>query len=118
MADKSWRSAGPRYSQDKNGAAVDRQNQRGRGLKLAVRAVPRLLSPNLMLTLAIPLAHLAFLTGDPADGSVSEDTLIARIREQFGFLGTGVTVTIRAGIAHISLPPAADLQSLGRNADG
>ena len=60
-----------------------------------------------MLTLAIPLAHLAFLTGDPADGSVSEETLIARIREQFGFLGTGVTVTIRAGIAHISLPPAA-----------
>ena len=60
-----------------------------------------------MLTLAIPLAHLAFLTGDPADGTVSEETLIARLREQFGFLGTGVTVTIRDGIAHISLPPAA-----------
>ena len=60
-----------------------------------------------MLTLAIPLAHLAFLTGDPADGTVSEETLIARIREQFGFLGTGVTVTIRDGIAHIALPPAA-----------
>ena len=60
-----------------------------------------------MLTLAIPLAHLAFLTGDPADGSVSEETLIARIREQFGFLGASVTVTIRDGVAHISLPPAA-----------
>jgi hypothetical protein len=33
-----------------------------------------------MLTLAIPLAHLAFLTGDPADGAVSEEALIARIR--------------------------------------
>ena len=32
---------------------------------------------DLMLTLAIPLAHLAFLTGDPADGTVSEETLIA-----------------------------------------
>jgi hypothetical protein len=31
-----------------------------------------------MLNLAIPLAHLAFLTGDPADGAVSEETLIAR----------------------------------------
>ena len=60
-----------------------------------------------MLTLAIPLAHLAFLTGDPADGSVSEETLIARIREQFGFLGAGVTVVIRDGIAHISRPAAA-----------
>jgi len=60
-----------------------------------------------MLTFAIPLAHLAFLTGDPADGTVSEETIIARIREQFGFLGTGVTVAIRDGIAHISLPPAA-----------
>jgi hypothetical protein len=43
-----------------------------------VRAVPPLLSANLMLTLAIPLAHLAFLTGDPADGAVSEEMLIAR----------------------------------------
>lgn len=60
-----------------------------------------------MLTLAIPLAHLAFLTGDPADGAVSEEALIARIREQFGFLGAGVAVTIRDGSAHISLPPAA-----------
>ncbi len=66
-----------------------------------------LLTANLMLTLAIPLAHLAFLTGDPADGTVSEATLIARLREQFAFLGPGVTVTIRDGIAHISLPPAA-----------
>jgi hypothetical protein len=31
-----------------------------------------------MLTLAIPLAHLAFLTGDPADGAVSEETLVER----------------------------------------
>lgn len=31
-----------------------------------------------MLTLAIPLAHLAFLTGDPADGTVSEETLVER----------------------------------------
>jgi len=54
-----------------------------------------LLATYLMLTLAIPLAHLAFLTGDPADGTVSEETLIARIREQFGFLGASVTVTIR-----------------------
>jgi tetratricopeptide (TPR) repeat protein len=61
----------------------------------------------LMLTLVIPLAHLAFLTGDPADGAVSEEALIARIREQFGFLGAGVTVTICDGSAHISLPPAA-----------
>jgi len=29
---------------EKNGAAVERQSQRGRGLKLAVRAVPPLLS--------------------------------------------------------------------------
>ena len=62
---------------------------------------------NLMLNLAIPLAHLAFLTGEPADGAVSEETLIARIREQFGFLGAGVTVVIRDGIAHISRPAAA-----------
>ena len=60
-----------------------------------------------MLNLAIPLAHLAFLTGEPADGAVSEETLIARIREQFGFLGAGVAVVIRDGIAHISLPAAA-----------
>ena len=60
-----------------------------------------------MLNLAIPLAHLAFLTGEPADGAVSEETLIARIREQFGFLGAGVTVVIRDGIAHISRPAAA-----------
>jgi hypothetical protein len=33
---------------------------------------------DLMLTLAIPLAHLAFLTGDPADGTVSGEMLIAR----------------------------------------
>ncbi len=61
---------------------------------------------NLMLTLAIPLAHLAFLTGDPADGVLAEEMLIARIREQFGFLGAGVTVVIRDGVAHLSLPAA------------
>jgi tetratricopeptide (TPR) repeat protein len=60
-----------------------------------------------MPTFVIPLAHLAFLTGDPADGTVTEETLIARIREQFGFLGAGVTVTIRDGVAHIARPPAA-----------
>jgi tetratricopeptide (TPR) repeat protein len=50
---------------------------------------------------------LAFLTGDPADGAVSEEMLIARIREQFGFLGASVTVVIRDGVAHIALPAAA-----------
>ena len=64
-----------------------------------------------MLTLAIPLAHLAFLTGDPADGPVAEETLVARIRAQFGFLGAGVTVTIRDGLAHIALPPAAAVKA-------
>ena len=60
-----------------------------------------------MLNLAIPLAHLAFLTGDPADGAVSEEMLIARVREQFGFLGAGVTVAIRDGVAHLSIPVAS-----------
>ena len=53
-----------------------------------------------MLHLAIPLAHLAFLTGDPAETPVSEETLIARIRAQFGFLGdaAGMKVSIRDGV--------------------
>ena len=33
-----------------------------------------------MWLLAIPLAHLAVLTGDPPETSVSNETLVARIR--------------------------------------
>jgi hypothetical protein len=31
-----------------------------------------------MLTFAIPLAHLAFLTGEPANGALTEETLVDR----------------------------------------
>lgn len=95
----------------KSGPPSGPQRRPSQGWASAACAHLPLPTANLIVTLAILLAHLAFLTDDPADGPVSEETRIARLREQFAFLDPGVTVTIRDGVAHIARPPAAAVKA-------